>query len=80
MLNDGKEGEGGGLPPARLRGQVTDFRDAPDERRGLGTGLAPPGGEGRQSLEWNRGVEGLPERVAWGLRGPSDWDPPRSGE
>jgi len=43
-------------------------------------GLVPPGGEDRQSLEWNWGVEGLREGVVWGSRGPSDWDPPRSGE
>jgi len=80
MLYDRKEGKGGDLPPAGFWGRVTHFRDVPDELRGLGMGLVPPGGEDHQSLEWNRGVEGLPEGVVWVLRGPSDWDPPCSWE
>jgi len=80
MLDDGKEGEGGGLPPARLGWRVTHFQDIPDELRGPGTGAAPPGGKDRQTLEWSRGAEALPEGVVWGSRGPSDWDPPHSGE
>ena len=67
MLDDRKEGEGGGLPPAGLEGRVTQFRSVPDEMRGLGSGLVPAGGEDRPSLEWNRGVEGLPEAVVRGL-------------
>jgi len=67
MLDDGKEGEGGGLPPAGSGGRITHFREVPDEQRGLGTGLVPPGGEDRQSLEWNQGVKGLPGGgVVWG--------------
>jgi len=79
MLDDGKEGKGGGLPPVVFWGRVTHFQDVPDELKGLGTGLVPPGGENRQSLEWNRGVEGLPQGVVWGLQGPCYWDPPCSG-
>jgi len=63
MLDDGIEGEGGGLPLAGLGGHVTHFRDVPDELRGLGMGLAPPGGADHQSLEWIRGVEALSEGV-----------------
>jgi len=77
MLDDRKEGEGGGLSPAVLGGRVTHFRDVPDEVSGLETGLVPPGGEDRQSLEWNRDMEGQPKGVVWGLQGPSDWYPPR---
>jgi len=80
MLNHRKEGESGGWPPGGLGGRVTPFRDAPDELRELGTGLVPEGREDCQSLEWNRGVEGLPEGVVWGLRGLSLWDLPGSGE
>jgi len=80
MLDDGEEGEGGGLPPAGVGRRDTHFRDVLDGVRGLGTGLAPPGGEDRRSLEWNRGVQGLPAGVVWGLQGPSDWDQPRPGE
>jgi len=80
MLNHGKEGEGEGVPPAGLGGRGTRFREVPDNLRGLGTGLAPPRGEDSQSLEWNRGEEGLPEEVVRVLRGPSDWDPPRSAD
>jgi len=79
MLDDGKEGKGGGLPSG-LGVRLTHFRDIPDEPRGVGTGLVPTGGEDRESREWNWGLEGLPEGVVWGLRGPSDWDPPRSEE
>jgi len=80
MVNDGKGGEGGGQPPAGLGGQITHFRDVSDDQRGRGMGLIPPGGEDRQSLEWNRGVEDLPEGVVRELRGPAEWDPPRPGE
>ena len=51
MLDDGEEGEGGGRPPAGLGGAVIYSRDAPDELRGLGTGLVPPGEEDHESLE-----------------------------
>jgi len=80
MLYDREEGKGGGLHAAGFWGRVTHSRGVPDELRGLGTGLVPPGGENRQSLESNQSVVGLPEGVVWGLRGPSDWDPPRTGE
>jgi len=74
MLNDRKEGDRGGQPPAGSEGRVTHFWDLPDGLRGLGMGLVPPGGEDRQSLMWNRSVERLPEGVLSGLRGPSGWD------
>jgi len=80
MLDDGKEGEGGGLPPDGLGGQVTHFWDVPNKLRGLETGLGPAEGEDRQSQEWSRGAEGVPEGAVWGSRAPSDWDPPPSGE
>jgi len=80
MLDEAKEGKGAGLPPSGLGGRIPHFQDVPDELRGLGKGLVPAGGEDRQTLEWTRGVEGLLEGVVWGLRGPSEWDPPRSGE
>jgi len=67
MLDEGKEGEGGGLPPAGFWGRVTHFWDVPDELRVLGSGFVLPGGEDCQSLEWNRGVEGLLDGVVWGL-------------
>ena len=63
MVDDGKEGEEGGVPPTGLRGRVTPFRDVPDELRGQQTGLVPAGEEDRQSLEWNRNAEGLAEVV-----------------
>ena len=65
MLDDGQEGEGGGLPPAGSGGRVNHFLNVPDELRGLGTGLVPPGGEDRPSLGWNCGAEGVPEGVVW---------------
>jgi len=80
MLDDGKEGKGGGLPLVGFWGRVTHFRDIPDELRRLRPGLVPPGREDHQSLEWNWGVEGLPEGVVGGVRGPFDWDPPCSGQ
>jgi len=66
MFNDGKEGEGGCLPPAALGGRVTNFQGVPDQLRGLEIGVVAQGGEDRQSLEWSRGAEGLPEGAVWG--------------
>ena len=66
VLNDGKKGEGGGRPPTGRGGRVTHFWDVLDELKGLGTGLAPPGGEGHQSLGCNRGTWALPGGVVWG--------------
>jgi len=61
MLDDGKEGEAGGLPPAGLGGPVIHFRDVPNRPKGLGTGWVSPAGEDSPSLEWNQGVEGPSE-------------------
>jgi len=53
MLNDGKKCRGGGQPLSRgrRRGTINHDRDEPDVLEVQGKGLAPPGGEGRQSRE-----------------------------
>jgi len=53
MLNDGKKSRSGGQPVTggRRRGAINHYRDEPDVLEEQGKGLAPPGGEDRQSRE-----------------------------
>jgi len=47
MLNDGKKRRCRGRPLTRGvgRGSIMHFRDEPDDAKGQGRGLVPPGGE-----------------------------------
>ena len=53
MLNDGKKRRGRGRPLTQGRGHwlIIHYRDEPDERKGRGKGLAPPGGEDHRNHE-----------------------------
>jgi len=83
MLNDGKKNRGRGQPLScgGGHGVTNHYRDEPDHREVLGKGLAPPGGEGHQSREWCRDARRAQlGEVAWGLLGPPQGDPSRTGE
>ena len=83
MLNDGKKHRCRGRPLTRGvgRGSIIHFWDRPDNSKGQGRGLVPPGGEDHQIREWCQDgwMVGLGE-VPWQLRGPAQGDPPWSGE
>jgi len=53
MLNDGKKRRGRGRPLTRGGGHrlIIHYRDEPDELKGLGRGLAPPGGADHRDRE-----------------------------
>ena len=53
MLNDGNTSRSGGQPLTGRggRGSINHYRDEPDVLEVQGKGLAPPGGEDRQSRE-----------------------------
>jgi len=83
MLNDGKKNRGRGRPLSRGGGHglIIHDRDEPDDREVQGKGSVPPGGEGHRSREWCQGVwKARRGVVAWGLQGPPQGDPARTGE
>jgi len=53
MLNDGKKRGGRGRPLTQGRGHrlIIHFRYEPDELKGQGKGLTPPGGEDHRNRE-----------------------------
>jgi len=77
--NRNKLGVRGRLFPSG-RGAINHYRDEHDGRKGRGKRFGPPGGEGRQSLEWYQDVEVQLGVVAWELRGPPQSDPPWPAE
>jgi len=81
MLNDGKKSRSGGQPMTGGRGRwaINHYRDEPDVLEVQGKGLAPPGGEGRQSREWCQGARDQLVEAAWGSS-PPQGDSPRAGE
>jgi len=83
MLNDGKKNRGRGRPLSRGggRGSIIHHRDEPDDREVQGKSSVPPGGEGPRSRGWCQDAWKAQQGVvAWGLRGPPQGDPSRSGE
>ena len=81
MWYDGKKHRGRGRPLTREGGHglIIHVRDEPDEYQGQWKGLAPPGGEGRQSREWCQGARDQLVEAAWGSS-PPQGDSPRAGE
>jgi len=83
MLNNGKKktGAGAGPCPAGGQGSIIHDRDEPDDREVQGKGWAPPGGEGHRSRQWCQDAWKAQQGVvAWGLLGPPQGDPSRTGE
>jgi len=83
MLNDGKKSRGGGQPLTRGRrhGTIIHYRDEPNDREEQEKGLALPGGEDRRNCEWCQDAQRVRlGEVAWGLLGPPQRDPSRTGE